>query len=638
MKKISLGSAVIMCDGTRLAAASGGLYASFLLPDKECPTMRMEFLKGGDGYEWRSGESIELFGVADKNALTLSDVTVYESTNDGLSDKYIVCRLDFYGTKADVSAELKAYPGIELFTLKLYARKATQPEENEDFKIAKAGDNCVFAMAVPKKHYKIHSAEIFDYSDRVNTFVKESDDLSYASSAVTASGNFFFIDNYTENETLFVVRESPTRQSSQNVKKNYDFFINCSRFVQFFNTGLPAELTDEYVSCYEVTFGCRGGKDARDGLLRQYRDLYRFISKCPPQDKLMMISNTWGDRSSGKNLCDKFMLDEIEAAADLGIDAVQIDAGYNLPGWKINPAMFPNGFEPEVRLCREKGIEYGIWFVPKMDNDYADWEKDADILIDFYKTYGITQMKVDGVTLKSRLGEENLRKMFEKFYRETGRKAQINNDITASQRFGFLYNKEYANLFVENRYTAWGNYYPHYTLRAVWQLSKYVPLRRCLFEVLNRELFARVYSENDIFAPKNYPQDYIFAITAFSNPLIWMEMQNLGKEDAALLKKVIAAYKPHQKALFEADVTPLGCEPDGYAVTGLKADLASCGYILAFCEYDEGVLSARVPGAKSFEMIYKSENFGEPDVKLADGSIDIRLTEPRTFAFIKYTK
>ena len=178
----------------------------------------------------------------------------------------------------------------------------------------------------------------------------------------------------------------------------------------------------------------------------------------------MMVSNTWGDRGGGKNLCDKFMLDEIEAAAGLGIDAVQIDAGYSLPNWDINPEKFPDGFYPEVRLCAEKGLKYGIWFVPKMDDDYTDWEHDADILIGFYKKYGITLMKVDGVTLKSRLGEENLRKLFEKFYRETGGKAQIHNDITASQRYGVLYHKEYANLFVENRYTAWGNYYPHYIL------------------------------------------------------------------------------------------------------------------------------------------------------------------------------
>ena len=40
---------------------------------------------------------------------------------------------------------------------------------------------------------------------------------------------------------------------------------------------------------------------------------------------------------------------------------------------------------------------------------------------------------------------------------------------------GYLAAREYGTLFVENRYTDFGNYYPHRTLRNLWMLARYVP-------------------------------------------------------------------------------------------------------------------------------------------------------------------
>ena len=61
----------------------------------------------------------------------------------------------------------------------------------------------------------------------------------------------------------------------------------------------------------------------------------------------------------------------------------------------------------------------------------------------------------------------------------------LQQDITAEQRMGYLAAREYGTLFVENRYTDFGNYYPHRTLRNLWMLARYVPAQRMLFELLN---------------------------------------------------------------------------------------------------------------------------------------------------------
>ena len=55
----------------------------------------------------------------------------------------------------------------------------------------------------------------------------------------------------------------------------------------------------------------------------------------------------------------------------------------------------------------------------------------------------------------------------------TGGQAVFNLDVTAGRRWGYHYGNEYGNIFLENRYTDWGNYHPHWTLRNLWMLSRY---------------------------------------------------------------------------------------------------------------------------------------------------------------------
>lgn len=46
-------------------------------------------------------------------------------------------------------------------------------------------------------------------------------------------------------------------------------------------------------------------------------------------------------------------------------------------------------------------------------------------------------------------------------------------DLTNGRRVGYHWFTEYGNIFLENRYTDWGNYYPYKTMRNLWQLSRY---------------------------------------------------------------------------------------------------------------------------------------------------------------------
>jgi len=639
MKKISLGDAYAAVKDNTLTLANKKASAVFSLPTEECRVMSLREMKNvSSKFSWTMLEASELFNIREGNGLTLTDISLTQRDNGGMSERFIVCALTFKGDKADIRAEFSLYPGCALFNLRLFAKKP-ENEINEDRRGAarKAGKDSVFTAAIPLKHYKLHRAELFDNSDYNNTYVREETDLVYTSGYQDYRGHYFILDSFLDNEGLIFVREAPSRFGSQNVRNEGDCFLFANKYLEIRNSGYPDDLTDEYMDCYSVTFGCGGGENVKESLLGEYRRCYRHVSSFSPEGRLVTISNTWGDRSGGKNINEAFMLREIEHAARLGVDIVQVDAGYNTKDYRPDPEKFPQGFDNVMKLSREKGTEFGIWFEPTMSDNYDAWEKDADFLIDYYRNDGVTHMKVDAVTLKSRQAEENLRRMFEKFYANTEGKAQINNDITASKRFGFIYNKEYANLFVANRYTAYRSYYPHYTLRGLWLLSRYVPLRRLLTEVPNRKLFSHVYLKDDPFAPKNYEMDYLFAVAAFSNPLIWMEMYNLDNEDSETLASIISAWKPHAEALYNADVIPVGEEPDGIGFSGFDARTPDGGYLLLFCGILGQIRTLDIPEIKDAELLYASKAIKDPEYKLGNNSITVNIT-PKSFVFMKYKK
>ena len=69
---------------------------------------------------------------------------------------------------------------------------------------------------------------------------------------------------------------------------------------------------------------------------------------------------------------------------------------------------------------------------------------------------------------------------------ETDEEVIFNLDATASRRGGYHMFNEYGNIFLENRYTDWQNYYPYWTLRNLWMLSKYVPAEKLQIEFQNK--------------------------------------------------------------------------------------------------------------------------------------------------------
>ena len=517
-------------------------------------------------------------------------------------------------------------------------------------------------IAVAGRHLKVDCVQFFDLTDRRNNLVVRRTVLPYRQET-RLSGNLLLIRDMLQPQGLFVLKEAPC-SDMQLASPGCDFVCSINE-TQVVGLGVqPEDLQpQEWTRCYGFVTGVAGSDEySLLSALRQYQSNLRLHKSS--RDHSIML-NTWGDRSATAKIGEAFCLAELDAGSRLGVSHFQIDDGwqvgafYKPPGqsvgplvadrlspdycsrqfWSVNPERFPRGLGPVVAHARQVGVELCLWFAPSSRDSYACWEADANVVIDLYRRHGIRTFKIDGVDIPDKRADVRFRAMLDKVMAAAGGEAVFNLDATAGQRFGYHYLTGYGNIFLENRYTDWSNYYPHWTLRNAWALSRYVPPQALQIEFLNRWRNADKYHAGDPLAPGRVPFDYCFAITMMAQPLAWFEASNLPPE-AFDIVPLVRAYRQHQERIHEGHILPIGDEPDGTTWTGFQSIREDGGYLLVFREYNERD-SADLPlwDMADRRIAFKAvAGYGADFEAQADraGRVKLHLPRPHTFALYEY--
>lgn len=455
-------------------------------------------------------------------------------------------------------------------------------------------------------HCKWKAVRLIDVTDHHNNLVSTEEGLFYPRERALISGNVLIVKDMLCEDGFIFIKEGPTFLAYQG-GMSHDFQIYGNNIFAA-GWGFTVEELNRYRSL--DTYGSavvlwEGDEEAALISLQQYhRALHRYV---PERDAFVMC-NTWGDRSRDGRINERFIMQELEIAKSLGVSCYQIDDGWqkgvtansiisggvwegyhknNPDFWKVNEERFPNGLEPVGKAARARNIRLGLWFSPDSTDNFANWEKDADILIELHRKYGVTSFKLDGIKIRSKKGEQNLFNMMQKVVRETEGKVLFNLDVTAEVRNGYYGKVQYGCLFLENRYTDWRNYYPHWTLRNLWMLSKYYPTFRLQMEFLNVKRNVHLY-KGDVLAPSVCGIEYAFAVTMFANPLAWMELTNLDEESVKILQNVINVYRKYQPEILSGYILPIGQEPSGTSWTGFQSITGEeKGFLLIIREYNK---------------------------------------------------
>ena len=450
------------------------------------------------------------------------------------------------------------------------------------------------------RHARFVEVQLMDATDFHNELWSEKDYLLFGrEAAFTNSAPVFYLEDAATGRGTAFVRLGPLPHARPD--KRPDFCLDpINRKLTVFETMYPL-----------VERAYEGGKLGR---IRVMQEIQREIRPYVADRDGLFLTNTWGDHHRDACISEAFMLKEVEAGAELGVDVIQVDDGWQkgrsrnsaearagkvkgtwatwwkvMPDfWDFDPVRFPNGIRPVVAAAKAKGIRFGLWFGPDSTNEAELWEKDANHVLKLHREEGIDFFKFDSMFSPTKLALDRQRALVKRLMDGSDHRIVIDLDVTAGVRPGYFGFPDAGPIFVENRYADDARqYWPHLTLRSLWSLMHVVDPARLRMEVLNPERRADLWGD-DPLAPMKYPRQTLFAITMAASPLGWFEIQNLSRETVEAWKPLVAVWKEHRANWLSGTVYPVGEKPDGRCWTGFVsvAKDGTGGYALLFRELD----------------------------------------------------
>ena len=218
-------------------------------------------------------------------------------------------------------------------------------------------------------HWRITAITLYANTDIRDTLVRRKDHRLYRGGVTEPiEGSIFFLEDDLHGGA-------------------YVILADCTDYEQARLTVADGAVTVFAGTSRVTVIFCRRGECER-----ACREEYRRGMKSRP---LVTMSNTWGDGNRFTRVCEDFVRREIDKAAVLGIDIVQIDDGWQYGGtadparrdkdgrrvfaddfWQINRERFPSGIAPLASYAAERGIRLGLWFAPESRDHFACLERD----------------------------------------------------------------------------------------------------------------------------------------------------------------------------------------------------------------------------------------------------------------------
>jgi alpha-galactosidase len=471
----------------------------------------------------------------------------------------------------------------------------------------------------------------------------------------TAAANLAYVENEADGKGTLFVKLAPLPHARA-VRIDHDFSWD-GKVLTWYGPGVNPVSGQGY-ACAVVTYS--GGRAGRIAALQDY---YRCLRNYDPERDGLLLSNTWGDRSRDAKIAEAFLVSEVEAGKSLGIDVMEVDDGWqkgttqnsatvtrskagvwsgfwrtDSEFWTPHPERLPNGLTPVAVRAKEAGLHLGLWYAPDSENGFANWKRDAERILCLHREHGVDYFKLDSITMTSPEAECNVRRMLDRVTRESGGRIVVDLDVTAGVRPGYLGAVASGTVFVENRYTDWGNYWPHQTLRNFWSLAEHVDPVRLRMEFLNNMRRKDKYKGKGELVPAAYPPAYLFASVMFGSPLAWFEVSELPEAYAREVGALVQVWRQHRAALQSGHIIPIGDEPDGHQWTGFASvarDRRS-GYVLALRETNDRE-EWRVPVPLVGEVDASVELLaGDGQAAVQGGQFTVRVPQPRSFAFVRF--
>ncbi|MEX2428817.1 MAG: hypothetical protein WD577_11275 [Bacteroidales bacterium] len=453
------------------------------------------------------------------------------------------------------------------------------------------------------------------------------------------AANILFV--YNNEGGVGLVKESHKVANLEGI--NTGMFEYSSKGIETTGWGASLAYVDReyYIPCWaNWRISWAGGEDEKQLAIKMFDRMRYPVS----EEDIVLVTNIWGAGQGVKGAREENILREIESCADLGIDVVQIDAGWQdrddrEKTFKYSSSVYPDGWENIMKLAKQENIKMGIW------NTASGVNKVPNKLIHLNDA-GFLYYKVDIGTWSTYDMLSDLTQNARDLLIHSNHQARINWDVThKGLRVGYLFNREYGNLFLQNRRLQMDGrkkspshaYVPRRVLKDQWLFAPYLNLNQMMFNVQTTEHVLNEYSNASL-----YGDVYSFAITMMSSPLFFTETWRYSPESREAMKEIISIYKTHRNELYQGYVFALGERANDNSWTGFQNyhPGKDFGYLTLFREIDNQDKNKRIQlhFIKGKTLAIEDLMTGEKkNIKADDeGFVEFLMEDPASFKFYKY--
>ncbi len=323
-----------------------------------------------------------------------------------------------------------------------------------------------------------------------------------------------------------------------------------------------------------------------------------------PDVDLFIGANNWGSTDNSqdgwKSSIQASILQELDAADEMGIEVVQIDDGWQAGRWekeKMSPAKkwslskkaYPSGWKSVVQKAQENDIILGFW----CDGD----DIPTSTLIRHMRKAQFHYVKFDFYHTSTYEQVEHLRQKARTLLNTIEHPVRINWDVTGvrSKDQGMFYGREYGNLWYQNQKQHLPDhvlYRPYRVLQDVWHLSHYVNLHQLQIPIQNVDAAYPPETNAD-----QYNHTYAVAIGLMGCPNFFQELKYLDDDAREEIRAILDIYKKVRPEIVKGYVYPIGDKPDDKSWTGFQCHIEdeNKGYVLIFREIGNNQSKAMIP-------------------------------------------
>ncbi|WP_289062186.1 hypothetical protein [uncultured Zobellia sp.] len=452
-----------------------------------------------------------------------------------------------------------------------------------------------------------------------------------------------------EEEGLILVKES--NKTVNKYGHQTGSFYCTPTGVEVTGWGLkPKEITSEFKRTWATwSILYSGGNDASELAFKRF-DRIRYPVRLD-RDMHILI-DTWGsdwqngedDKIYGRQNSEFSVIEkEIKSAADLGIDIVRIDDGWQEGRTKSKNSWHPNtnvgydaNWKKTKKLSEKYNVDIGLWAAIR----YITPEE----LIKNQEQLNVATWKFDFDKLEDHDAFADRIKGIREFIKKTDYSTQTSwCPEYDDQRYGWYSPaREVGPMYfqnIQNNLPSHLAYVPYITLRHHWMMAKYYNMNDLQAHWQNTSRTNPKYSDAHL-----HSQSYAAMSAFMAAPSCFMLTQLLKPEERDELRDVIGVYKEHRKGIWENYVFPIGEEPNNASWTGFQiADPEKkVGYLMIFREIGnkdpQGKIALKFLNGKKVSLtdLEKPKASVSDEMKVENGNLILTISEPAGYRFIKY--